>query len=414
MRDFTPKTDAAYREYAEMQVRRHFLLIGGKGESDEAGEIEERLSSIWEGLDETQRRSLNGMAADLNWLRRRGTPPPKGREVSEVTEAELRELQAAQDAQDWHAILHHLRVCAPAVPLDMLAYSRATCYLKLDFPQISAALADLTVELSHANGQIARLAFDALRYLAPDMAFRRAQQVMSLASIYPPVLVVQCIGYVFDTLGTDPTIFDAERIVGMIQEARRRLEGTPASVAERAHFCYLAGAEMQAFRREREARELYEEALILEPENPFVLAGLGMSLYAADTPRAVELFQKAILSKATFIRPYLHLSHYYLLHREFAKAFDYARQAMDFARDDRARAAILEIMAISECELGSPPEDVLKKLSEAARLAPNSARIGENLKAFMKSRGGTKAEWNYREEIADYSRRTIIEAAFAE
>src|ERR1022692_2077257 len=99
MRDFTPKTDAAYREYADMQLRRHSLLIGGKGESEEAGEIEERLSVLWEGMDETQRHSLNGMAADLNWLRRRGTPPPKGRDLSEVTEAELRDLQTAQDAQ---------------------------------------------------------------------------------------------------------------------------------------------------------------------------------------------------------------------------------------------------------------------------------------------------------------------------
>jgi hypothetical protein len=160
MRDFTPRTDAAYREYAEKQVRRHFLLIEGKGDSDEADQIEERLAVLWEDLDEAQRRSLNGIASDLNWLRRRGVPPPKGRAVSDVTEVELRELQTAQDAQDWHASLYHLRVCAPALPPDLLAHHRATRYQKLDFPQISAAFADLAVELSRDNSQVGRLAFD--------------------------------------------------------------------------------------------------------------------------------------------------------------------------------------------------------------------------------------------------------------
>lgn len=146
MPDFAPKIDAAYREYAEKHVRRHFLLIDGKADGDEAVEIEERLAVLWDALDDTQRRSLNGMASDLNWLRRRGTPPPKGRTASEVTEVDLHDLQAAQDAQDWRAILHYLRVCAPTIPHDILADRRATCYRSIGFPEIAAAFADLTVE----------------------------------------------------------------------------------------------------------------------------------------------------------------------------------------------------------------------------------------------------------------------------
>jgi hypothetical protein len=74
-------------------------------------------------------------------------------------------------------------------------------------------------------------------------------------------------------------------------------------------------------------------------------------------------------------------------------------------------------MAISASELGSPAEVVLKMLSEAARLAPSSARIGENLKAFIKSHDNraAKAEWDYREDSADYPvREPIISATLAE
>jgi tetratricopeptide (TPR) repeat protein len=173
---------------------------------------------------------------------------------------------------------------------------------------------------------------------------------------------------------------------------------------------------MQAFGQSREARELYEESLRLEPENPDVLAGLGALLYDTDAPRAVELFQKAIRSRATLIRPYILLAHYHLVRQEFARAFGYARQAMDFARVDRARAALLEIMAISASELGASADEVLPMISEAARLAPNAARIGENLKAFMKSRDShaAKAEWVYQEERADYAMKEPIERASLE
>jgi hypothetical protein len=168
MANITSKIDAAYREYAEKQIRRHFLLIEDKGDGDEADEIEARLAILWEGLDDAQRRSLNGIASDLNWLRRRGAAPPKGRAASEVTEADLCELQATQDAQDWHAILHYLRVCAPAVPQDLLAYSRATCYHKLDFPQIAAAFADLAMELGSGINHVGTLAYDFLKMFTPQ------------------------------------------------------------------------------------------------------------------------------------------------------------------------------------------------------------------------------------------------------
>jgi hypothetical protein len=116
-------------------------LAQGKDDSDEVAEVEERLGALWESLDDAQRRSLNGMASDLNWLRRRGASPPKGRSESEVTDADLHELQAARDTEDWTAILHRLRVCAPALPADLVACQRGTCYGKLGYPQISAAFA---------------------------------------------------------------------------------------------------------------------------------------------------------------------------------------------------------------------------------------------------------------------------------
>jgi tetratricopeptide (TPR) repeat protein len=394
--------DSTYRKFAELQLAHHDLLAQGKDELPEAEELEARMTVLWHGLDDAQRKSLNGMGSDLSWLRSRGAAPPNGRSAVDVTEVELAELESAQQNMSWHAILYHLRVCAAALPQDLLAYSRATCYFKLDLPQMSVPFADLTVELSRSASQVARLAFEALMWFAPGMAFHRANEILSLASVYPPILVAQSVGYVFDFLGGPAASLDTGRLAEFIREARRRLDNSQPSPSDRELFFQLAGAAMHSFGQEEEARQLYEEGLRIAPDNPSILAGLGKALYESDPARAADLFQRAIFHKASFIRPYLHLAHYHLRRREPAKAYDYAKQALDYATNDRARAATLEMMGISASQLNRSREEVLGMFEEAARLAPESTQIAASLKAFRDGRvdRGIKPELEYQEDSA--------------
>jgi len=79
--------------------------------------LEDRIDELWATLDDVQRRSLSGMASDLNWIRRKGEPPPNGRKLAEqITTVEQRQLADAVKAKDWHQILHCLRLCGPTVP----------------------------------------------------------------------------------------------------------------------------------------------------------------------------------------------------------------------------------------------------------------------------------------------------------
>ena len=59
-----------------------------------------------------------------------------------------------------------------------MAYTRATCYYKLEFPQIAIAATDLTVELAREISPVARFAFEALMRLAPGLAFERANKII--------------------------------------------------------------------------------------------------------------------------------------------------------------------------------------------------------------------------------------------
>lgn len=385
----TPKVNSTYRKFAELQFAHHNLLADGKDESPEAEDLEDRLSALWNDLDDAQRKSLNGMGSDLNWLRSRGIAPAKGRKAGEVTAEELAELDYAQRTMDWLSILHHLRVCAPALPPDVLAYSRATCYFKLNFPNLSVLFADLAVELSRQDSAVARFAFEALIRLAPQVAFHRANEVLSSASVYSPTLVVQSVGFVFDFLSASSVALDTVKLVEYIRDARRRLDVSRLSQSDLELFFQLAGSAMHAFRHEDESRQLFQEGLSIAPENPSILAGLGTALYDSESTKAADLFQRAIIHKASFLSPYLFLAHHNLLIGEFEKAYDYAKQALVYANDDRARAGVLEIMGISALETKKPRGEVLSFFEEAARLAPESTRIASNLKVLREGRNDT-------------------------
>jgi hypothetical protein len=138
-----PKVDAGYRKYAELLLRRHTHLMEGRADDADTEQIDEELSALWEQLDESQRRSLSGMGSDLNWVRRHGALPPKARPAEAVTAEDTRLLTEAEAQKDWHATLHYLRVCAPALAIDDLARRRGAAYVGVGLPGYADACRSL-------------------------------------------------------------------------------------------------------------------------------------------------------------------------------------------------------------------------------------------------------------------------------
>lgn len=130
-----PVVDANYREYADLLLQRHQLLeVGNEAEAEI---IEDRLSELWEALDDARRQSLNGMASDLNWISRGGTPAPKALNKHDVTAAMKLELDNAFGRGDCHAILHHLRVVTAALRVEDIARSRFDCYQQIGLASLA-------------------------------------------------------------------------------------------------------------------------------------------------------------------------------------------------------------------------------------------------------------------------------------
>ncbi len=152
MKELDPMVDSVFRMYADLVLDRHRLLSTGKDESAAIVEAEERMDALWPGFDEAQRRSLKGMESDLNWIRRKGAPPPKGRKATvEVVDHELRELSAAIKSEGWHRILHYLRLCAPAFQSASLARERGIAYQAIGFPGYARIFINSVAEFAPLN-----------------------------------------------------------------------------------------------------------------------------------------------------------------------------------------------------------------------------------------------------------------------
>src|SRR5271154_2569800 len=129
MLSFELTIDAGFREYAELELRCHYLVLEGKENDPETLAAEDRMTFLWEILDATQRYTLRGMGSDLNWVRRKFEAPPKGRKLpAEVSDLEQQELVAAINSKTWYKVLHYLRLCAPVFPVVVLSYLRGRIY----------------------------------------------------------------------------------------------------------------------------------------------------------------------------------------------------------------------------------------------------------------------------------------------
>ncbi len=138
MMDITPKLDVAYLRYAALTLRHHQLLSDDMDESEETERVEDELTELWDILDEVQRSSLSGLGSDLQWIRRNGELAPKARRPEEVSLEEWQTLNTVVKLQNWHAILHHLRVCGSRIQPDALALLRAEVWDELKQPEIAA------------------------------------------------------------------------------------------------------------------------------------------------------------------------------------------------------------------------------------------------------------------------------------
>jgi hypothetical protein len=149
-----PAIDDGYRRYVELLLQHRHLLSQGRDESPETEAVGDEMAGLWERLDEAQRRSLAGLGSDLRWVRRGCHLPPKSWRPEEVTSGELQALAQAEKENDWHGLLHYLRLCSPRIPPARLASLRASVWAALQFPQLASRFGDLIAVLATGSASV--------------------------------------------------------------------------------------------------------------------------------------------------------------------------------------------------------------------------------------------------------------------
>ena len=332
MSPFDPTIDTNFREYADLQLRRHNLLMYGKEQDTEFDQIEDRMTELWEKFDVTQRQSVNGMGSDLNWIRRKGQLPPKSHGAEEVTPAERQELLDARLLNEWHRFLYYLRVCSPTIPAANLAYLRGQAYDAIDLPSYSISLYELAADLEPSNASMGVIAMRAVDRVDHARALSRAERVVASSVQFPPAVVAMSTVMILRRDEAEGRTIDKARYRSILEDAIKRLRLEPLSDAGQTMVYQLAASGFETIDDLPTALKCYEEGLRLSPDNEVLLIGKGLLLYGSRTDEAVGAFRRVVSNEGTpLVWPYFFLAHYFLLRMNYDESVKMAKQAWERA-----------------------------------------------------------------------------------
>jgi tetratricopeptide (TPR) repeat protein len=394
MSSFDPTIDAAFRESADLELRCHYLLLEGQEHAPEILAAEDRMTVLWEKLDEVQRRSLNGMGSDLNWIRRQCEPPPKGRkEPKEVTATEQQELVAAIGSKDWHKTLHYLRLCAPMFPIVTLAYLRGRAYEAIGLSSYASVFYGQAADLDPANADIG---LKALSTASPTIALRRAEKIIALPLTYPPAVLALATATILQRTETDDISVDRQRFSALLNDVVKRLQLEPANEARTIAY-QAAASGFEIIGELTAAVRCLDEGLTLSPNNDDLLVLKGLLLYGSQTDQAVEAFAKVTQQGTPNVWPYLFLAHYHLSNKNYGASLEMGREAWARATGNLEQAQLLEWQAICLAELHYPAEMVRSIFQQAVSLNPSNDWITKNLAAFDAVAETKESAWHIEE-----------------
>lgn len=120
--------DENFLKYVELEIRMHFRGLSGLKEEELYGEEE----ILWNKLKPEQIMAAGGIGADLAWINNNGRPFLADRKPEEVTQEEKDLLQAAVKAENWKAVLHHVRGCSTSMTVINAASYMVKAYRSLN------------------------------------------------------------------------------------------------------------------------------------------------------------------------------------------------------------------------------------------------------------------------------------------
>jgi tetratricopeptide (TPR) repeat protein len=383
--------------YAQLLIDMHRLIVEGKGDSEEAEALAERMDAPWHAMTGQEQARMRGLAADLNALREGGparvdmTP-----EQLATWRAAARETFNQGEIEDVDAALNFLRRPAPSgPPRQFTPFLQSRCWEKMG--DLETAL----VFMKEAD----RLDPDPLSVLLLLQQLGRvddlpqyANQVIQDPASPPLDLYLAAVALFKPTL----RMSDAEAIPILRQAAnvlRRALskyldplpEWEEESPDADTDIALALGVALERLGELKSAIDVYTEAIKRQPRGGELYVARGLALYETNQAMALADFVRAVHLGAAAIWPYLLLARHAIQGGAHGEALRLARMAENQPGPSVARAEVCEIIGMALAELGRPQEEVLQNFDRALALDPNNNRIRENREIatglFLKSPG---------------------------
>jgi tetratricopeptide (TPR) repeat protein len=371
-----------FAEYESLLRRLHCLMAAGKGDTDEADAVRDDMDKPWRQLGREELARLDGLSADLYMLEDNEIFEPA--DTDEETHGRLQaELREAWSQEKWEDVLSLLRKDRTFGPPDRVAYLRAKAYERLGHLNSSLMFMEYAARQRPDDvtyrWSVMELLFEVKRF---DEAVTLAEMQIE-RSTREPGLLIQAASILLRAAKERPgnqnrAIFEQaiDVLEGALQASSRLLPAVVVFGYLTLGFCY------EALKQWPLARNAYDRALQVRPDDPTVLAARGLLLMRLDPPSAISDFRLAVERGTVPIAPYLYVAHDALVRGDYAHCLDLCIRILSLTQRPRVLAAALQWAAIAQLELGGSPEVARQNFERALDLDPLNEQIRTNLEQF--------------------------------
>ena len=379
-------TRPAYVQSVRGLLQLHVLTEAGQDESPEADAIRDSLERPWYELSEAEKNRVTGLSEDLYSINESsGQPLP----MNPQAQRKVLEAVEARQAGEWDKALALLRRWGKHIDPAVLSFLRGSVWQEAGDSETAILFYQHAARLDPGDDKFTCIYLSALRKSNFGAALTRARDIVADAENHQPLVVAQAADILVTSTRGTPLI-DARSVVQqLIQVLNRALEKIKSDDAEQfsaldsthANITFVLGFCYGRLGDFRTALQYYNLGLSVDPRNEALLVARGTLRYGVDL-LAADDFEQAIRCGSTMVWPYFFLAHHHLVNNRFDACRRMCERGLELTAPDEVRASLNEWVAISETELGFPPELIRSAFEEAIRLAPDVDRIRRNLGKF--------------------------------
>jgi tetratricopeptide (TPR) repeat protein len=403
-------TRPAYVESIRGLLRLHILAETGQDESSEADAIRDSLERPWYDLSEAEKKRISGLSADLYSM---SEPAGEPRPMNPQAQRKLLEAVEARQAGDWDEALELLRRWGKHLDPAVLSFLRGSVWQEAGDSDTAIPFYQHASRLDPRDDKFMCMYLSALRKSDLVAALTHAWDIVAHSENHQPLVLAQAADILATSIRGTPLVDARPVLQQLIQVLERALakirtgetqqfsaiESTHANITFLLGFCY------ERLGDNRTALHYHNLGLSIAPRNEALLVARGTLRYGADA-LAADDFEQAIRWGSTMVWPYFFLAHHHLVSNSFDKCRRLCERALELPASDEVRASLNEWLAISETELGFPPELIRSAFEEAIRLASDVDRIRRNLEEFENA----AAQQKFRQLQWDKPNDSVVQA----